>query len=223
MYSKEFKELVEKGVKENFYIGTGKPNARILVVGKEAAIGGSEGLEIQNRKNYLNNAVDWKRNIDEDITEATENWNYHEYLNDENATNNPIFAFKGAQIKEQGKTWRKYQKLHDHIFGSSSFIGRYGHDFQRNFFITEMSDNPFKTTSEAKKVTHFKDMLDHRRTTFFKSNFVQKFPVVVLACWDYIVNNENERQIDDTFDVKYVKHYLTKSTKNPQAFYIHFN
>ena len=63
MYSKEFNDLVEKGVKENFYLGTGRPDSRILIVGKEVAIGNANDLEIQNRKNYLNNAIDWKSNI----------------------------------------------------------------------------------------------------------------------------------------------------------------
>lgn len=225
MYSKEFEELVIKGVNEKFYIGSGNPNAQILIVGKEAAIGETNDFEIQNRKNYFNNAQDWQGNIKNEIFEVQENWDYANYLKDEKATNNPLFAFKGAQIKEQGKTWRKYQKLHDFIFERAEPIGKYCHDFQKNFFLTEMSDNPLKTTSEAKRVEEFRIRLQQRKETFFKSKFIFQFPVVILACSDYICNLGigKDRQIDDIFDVKYKGCYQTKTTKQSQSFYLHFN
>ena len=33
-----------------------------------------------------------------------------------NKKNNPLYAFKGVKINKEGHTWRKYQKLHNHIF-----------------------------------------------------------------------------------------------------------
>jgi len=37
MYKKDFIEFVENGLNE-FYIGTGNPNSKILIIGKESAI-----------------------------------------------------------------------------------------------------------------------------------------------------------------------------------------
>ncbi|WP_159521352.1 hypothetical protein [Sunxiuqinia indica] len=225
MYSKEFNDLVEKGVKENFYLGTGRPDSRILIVGKEVAIGNANDLEIQNRKNYLNNAIDWKSNIKKNIVEVSENWEIDRYLQDESARNNPLFAFKGVKIADHkaGQTWRKYQKLHDQIFKIDSDNEK-AYDFQERFFITEMSDNPFPTTSKAKKLDEFKIKLQERKETFFKSEFIKQFPVVVLACGDYIHNGNEIREIDEIFEVTYAgdergKYWYSKGN----WFYIHHN
>ena len=53
-----------------------------------------------------------------------------------------------------------------------------------------MSNLPSKTTENAKKNPLFKEELEKRKNGFFKTAFIQNFPVVVLACSDYIVNNE---------------------------------
>ena len=63
MYSEEFKKLVKKGVEERFYIGTGNPDAKILIVGKEVATEGTEDIEIANKASYDNNAGFWDKNI----------------------------------------------------------------------------------------------------------------------------------------------------------------
>lgn len=225
MYTEEFKSLVKNGVKDGFYIGLGNPNADILLVGKEAAINSSSEFEIQNQRNYYNNAIDWQENIDTGTKTVSNDWDFNSYIQDSKATNNPLFAFKGALIKEQGKTWRKYQKLYDCIFGRENGLVTYGHDFQKKFFITEMSDNPVKSTNEAKHNLDFKEKLQNRKETFFKSTFIEQFPIIILACSDYIWNlgKDENRQIDTLFGVEYSHCYTTKTTKRPQSFYIHLN
>ena len=103
-----YNENFKKAIKLNTYLGTGNPNSKILVVGKEVATDVEEGLdknlETQNLISFNNNCNDWKKNINEQISqENIPNWNGNE--------NNPLYAFKGAVIKKEGHTWRKYQKL----------------------------------------------------------------------------------------------------------------
>ena len=52
-------------------------------------------------------------------------------------------------------------------------------------------------------INTFKNVLEERRKLFKDSKFIQSFPVTILACSNYIVNNDEDRQIDNTFDVTY--------------------
>jgi tRNA (cmo5U34)-methyltransferase len=222
MYSEEFEKLVNKGVTEGFYIGTGNPNAKILIVGKEAAIGFENDFEKHNHKNYSNNAKDWLKNIDSKITAIENDWNIERYLSDPLATNNPLFVFKGVKISDhkEGQTWRKYQKLYDIIFnGAIDIKNDRLYNFQENFFLTEMSDAPYRTTSEAQQKEYFKIELEKRRKEFFTSDYVKHFPVIILACGNYIKNNDYERQIDDTFGVR----YFPKKQEDGLSYWIHYN
>ena len=217
IYSNEFKAEVSKALDTKTYLGLGNPSSKILVVGKEVSTDLEENqnyiLEEQNLYNYNKNALDWDDNIKKNISQkCIENW----IFNDPNKINNPIFAFKGALIKEEGKTWRKYQKLHDNIFKRKFFSNeRFGHNFQERFFITEMSDAPSKTTGKALQRKNFKRELENRKNTFLKSNFIQNFPVVILACNDYITGNE----IEEIFTVNFCEQ---KGNGN-QLFWTHYN
>ena len=201
MYSREFRELVAKGVQENFYIGTGNPNARILFVGKEAAICSAEE---QNYTYYLSNAQNWEKHLKENTCE--------------------ILSFtpkdKDKSLRMAGHTWRKYQKLHNYIFDKSQNENdKFKIDFLENVFTTEMSDGPSKRTFSAKKKKDFNDLLDQRRNTFFKSDFIKQFPVIVLACSDYIKNEKENYQINDTFNVS----FSPSETTHDLPFWIHYS
>lgn len=229
MYSSKFKDLIlNSGKSDNFYVGTGCPNSSILLVGKEAAIGCNNAFEKQNKLNYLNNLSDWKYNVKNNVHTVVKDWNYNEYLLDSDATNNPLFSFKGVKIMDhkEGQTWRKYQKLHDVIM-HGGFINNNNrsYDFQKNFFITEMSDNPVRTTRKAKKQDKFLSKLQNRKISFFTSNFIMDFPIVILACGDYIWNygDGTTRQILNIFGADFTYCFETKSTKKPQRFYVHKN
>lgn len=216
-YSKAFKDLVSFAEKTGSYIGSGNPNSKILLVGKEVATEIDESkdkiLEEQNFGNYQGNVKDWVSNCSKKLKQSDVcDWIY----NDPQKINNPLFAFKGAEIKEEGKTWRKYQKLHDYIFGKQigSTIGKYGHNFQERFFITEMSDVPSKRTKDAQLKKSFKENLDIRKNGFFRTDFIQSFPVVILACSNYIIGNE----IENVFGVKFKE----QKGNGKQLFWTHF-
>ncbi|KGO92233.1 hypothetical protein [Flavobacterium subsaxonicum] len=122
-----------------------------------------------------------------------------------------------------GHTWSKYQKLHDYIFpehAPEAYI-----NFEERFFTTEMNDNPAKKNSEAKKRKDFKFNLQNRKDTFFKENFIQDFPVTILACSDYIKNTGKIREIDTMFDVTYPGDEKGKHAdySRGNSFYLHYN
>ena len=221
IYSKEFVEVVDSALKpyKNFYIGTGNPNSNILLIGKEAAINEKlNNFEEKNLKDYINNAKEWKENIESEISEVDE-WIAMSY---KDIKNNPLHLFKGVRLNEhkEGVTWRKYQKLFDVIMtGEFNKETNRAYNFQSNMFITEMNDAPNNHTSDADKTS-----LENRKVMFQHSSFYQRFPVTILACSNYIWNTNDDRQIDRTFHVKYAgdeegKHVISKGN----WFFVHYN
>jgi hypothetical protein len=82
-----------------------------------------------------------------------------------------------------------------------------------------MSELPSKTTGKAIKKSDFKTKLQYRKGTFFKTDFIKDFPIVVLACSNYIINNDKNREIDNIFDVNFISEGGTPN----QKFWIHRN
>jgi len=218
MYSEEFKNLVESELTKNSFIGFGNPNAKILIVGKEV----SNSNDKEGMNFYKRNTEIWKSNIKNNIKQ--------EDINDCSIEHNPLFAYKGLTKKENiSDTWTNYQKLHDIIFErKDNSIKETIINFQKDFFLTEMSEMPAKTTKTAQEKIEFKEKLKKRKAEFFNKNaFIQNFPVVVLACSNYIWNKENDLQIKDIFDVtysenkEYPKGFYESSSKN--RFWIHYS
>jgi hypothetical protein len=177
-YSEDFKEFVNKGVEENYFIGTGFPNAKILMVGKESAISPED---IEKQKWYSNNAENWLQHINNNSCETLEY---------------PVKKDTYLYNSWGKNTWSKYQQLSDLTWNIKT--KKYYINFLKYFFTTEINDSPAKNTSIAKK-----EMLNERKSLFKHSQFIQSFPVIILACSDYIKNNDKIREIDDIFGVKY--------------------
>ena len=205
-YTKNF----EKVLNLNTFIGSGNPNSKILIVGKEVATDVEAGTDIELEKNnleaYNRNCDDWKVNVINNTSQdSVTNWNG-------TSDNNPLYAFKGITIKVQGHTWNKYQKLNNFVFDKENNKSL---NFQEDFFITEMSVLPSKTTGKAQKKEEFIKNLNHRKVTFFKEDFIQEFPVVVFACSNYISGEE----ICDIFNVQFIE----EKGEGNQRFWIHLN
>lgn len=200
-YSPEFKKLVAACLATNSYVGIGNPNAKILFVGKEAAI---DHKEVE-KTGYVTNAEEWQEIIDTSR------------VNHLSIPNVP----KGDYLRKAGVTWRKYQLLHDAIFQEDPHRNGEGLsiDFMRHIFTTEMNDAPHKTTHEAQKKEDFRANLKARRESFFSQQFIQDFPVIVLACSNYIRNHGEHREINDTFGVAFTEQRDIPGTN--QRFWIH--
>lgn len=199
MYKQEFINFVNKCKSEKQFVGTGNPNANILFVGKESAIN-QDDLETMNW--YNSNANDWETRIAKKINDI------YEYSVD---SNHPL-------RKNWGKnTWSKYQKLNDEIFQTQT--KPFYVNFLKNVFTTEVNDSPSEKTYNANK-----NSIASRKKLFEESEFIQNFNIVILACSGYFKNNDEIREIDNTFGVKYIgddngKYYYSKGN----WFFIHKN
>lgn len=177
MYKDAFKKYVNQGINE-YYIGSGNPNAAILFIGKESRI---SATETDRLRQYLNNAKEWRIHLENNTCETLE---YPVEVNH-------------VLRKDWGKnTWSKYQMLSDHIWEKSS--EKYKVDFLKSTFTTEINDSPETNTSTANK-----SGLNKRKNLFKESEFIQSFPVVVLACSNYIRNKDKDRELDRIFNVTY--------------------
>ena len=196
-YNKLFKDTLNC-FEDYDTIGLGNPNSKILFIGKEAGIEIHTNEDMQQIKEKLKelhgSALQWKSKK-------------YDYLN------NP------KELKELSDTWQNYQQIFGNIFEDEKSSQQA--TFLKRVFTTEMSNYPSKTTDNAKKNPYFKEELIKRKNTFFKTDFIQGFPVVVLACSDYLVNNKKTREIDSIFGVKYSGEFKNYSIGN--WLYIHYN
>ncbi|WP_159801719.1 hypothetical protein [Flavobacterium sp. MK4S-17] len=206
VYPEIFVKKVIECTKTEIYIGTGNPNSKILIVGKETATdvenkakGDELYVRFQNEmlQDFKENATKWNLNIENLLhVDSIPNWKGGK---DSPLTSNPLFPFKSLHAKElkEGQTWSKYQKLHDLIFlNNLSSVKEKEIDFHNNFFLTEMNSSPAKFTRDADK----KGIPDRKK--FIKESvFFQNFPIVILACSNYI----NGVEIEEIFNVKFDK------------------
>lgn len=219
-YQKTFEDCVRKCKENGTYIGTGNPNSKILVVGKETATDAENKtnkneidalFEKECLQDFKDNAIKWDLNIEKNVElNSIPNWIGGK---DSPLTINPLFPFKSMHPKElkEGQTWRKYQKLHDSIFlNDLSLAKEKEFDFHNNFFLTEMNDSPSKFTKDANK-----SGIPNRKQFFKESEFFQNFPVIILACSNYISGKE----IEEIFNVNFDKQYGNRK----QLFWTHFN
>ena len=85
-----------------------------------------------------------------------------------------------------------------------------------------MSEIPQKNTRNASKNIEFKPKLIKRKIDFFKSKFIQDFPVIVLACSNYITPTEIYEIFDVAFEIG-GKYPDDDSTSMQSHFWIHYN
>ena len=118
------------------------------------------------------------------------------------------------QKEGEGCTWSKYQKIIDAAYPNRKHIaGKL--DFEEMAFCTELNNVCAHHSADAPK-----DTIGPKLKLFKESKFIQSFPVVVLACGSYIVNQRNNRQIDDTFGVTFRKTGLPDAA---QKYWIHYD
>ncbi len=167
-----------------------------------------QAFKVALKTDFEENAQKWQMNIEANQNEESINkWEVKPQQN------NPLFPFKGMMLNKQneGHTWRKYQKLHDLIFnGTMNPDTNREYDFHRNFFISELNNSYSKSTVDANKgsIPGRKEFIDAH--AFFKS-----FPIVLLACSNYISGGE----LKQIFGVEFIKE---KGIGN-QKFWIHFS
>ena len=172
--------------------GAGNPFSHILLVGKEHhAPTGKECLapEIQQNDDvnaWLNRLKDNYKYCEEAITRT--NW----------------------VVNNKSQTWTSYQQLVNKAIGREQNQSNI-RDFEEFAFTTELNSEAKPTSNmvDTKEIPKkeqkllLENRLSERLNLFKNSDFIQSFPVIVLACGSYIKNKGTCRQIDNTFGVEY--------------------
>lgn len=186
----QFREYIETCMNpQNIeLIGLGNPYAKILLVGQESARKANNGDEVKiiraDNEDYLSKLRkgDWY-NL------------YHHPRFYEDRKNK-----YGKRVLN--RTWNAYQKLVDYIRPEAKrckIVEKT--DFCMDAFTTELNN-----TVSPHHALEWKPRIE----TFKHSDFIKGFPVVVLACSNYI----NEKQIIETFIVEPgIEHCYSKKTK----------
>ncbi|MDR0229869.1 MAG: hypothetical protein LBI72_12525 [Flavobacteriaceae bacterium] len=195
MFKTSFKEFVNHGCNKDFFIGTGNPNASILLVGRESAIDPNDSFGMNQ---YSANARTWQNHCDNNTCEVLE-----------------YIVQQGDSLSKGwgSNTWSKYQKLLDLVRQKSTHRKV---DFLRYAFTTEINDAPSLRTSMA-----LKDSLKQRKELFKNTDFIQEFPIVILACSNYFVNSGDTMEINNVFGVEYAN--ICKIYTKYNWFYVHYN
>lgn len=184
-YTKEFIEMLEKAERENLYVGSGNPNASILIIGQELAIDEKDTPE-QVVEEVHSNVSKWKENVAKKLSQT-----------DELEWKNPLYLYKNSTHKG-GHTWNKYQKLMDLIRDVSHTKNT---NFQEFAFLTEYNQNPSK--SNAQQVDDLRRASITKRDEFFRTTaFFQHFPIVIVAAGNY-GGDKFGVYLEKTFNVKY--------------------
>jgi len=207
------KELVSKlsklGIAPEYkYIGTGNPNADILIIGKEASINSNP----QQKKIEIDENLDhWKMILSGSFPELTPR---------DNIFYTPLYPYKGQKFKiYRGKdnggtstTWYNYQKLINAIFVKNDNPNI---DFHEKVFLTEVNSTPSLKTADADTSS-----IKFRKELVLSSSFFQTFPVVIISGLGYFEVNDNYNEIVELFGVEYQRCEFPDGKKS-QEYFIH--
>ena len=211
-YTAEFKEVYDYCINNSLYLGEGNPNARILIIGKECAIAGSNPEE-KEKKVLEENLKKWESILEnpfciDSIKSELKKQDIENYTNDYY----PLFPHLGQKYLQRRKhkdgsyigdkgtaaTWYFYQKLVDKIMGNPEKGKEDYIDFHLNCFHSELSQIPSPMSNSSPKEL-VKNSIK-KRSELFRKAFFQQFPVIILAAAHY--PRDYSFNIQEIFDVK---------------------
>jgi hypothetical protein len=205
MFKKDFLALLNRcknqyGFPDDFIVGSGNPASDVLLVGREPS---NDALLTNTLGHYLDAAQGLVK----------DSWTHIKREEYNSSTK------QGPSHWRSGKAlWAQYQKLCDIIYPEFKKDRREIIDFEEHVFCSEMNGSPSPRTGKANT-----EFLAIRKELFFTDPFFDRFPVIVLACGDYIHNtspNPEEREIDRIFHVSF---FEEKRYGNRNAFWLHYN
>ena len=218
-YSEEFKELVENKDNINF-IGTGNPNADILIIGKEVAITMPEDYdktsckknkdatgEDQYEAEIIKNRSNWEANIHQTDAISIKAWNKcatFKWLN-----SNPLYPYFG-QLPKKNKdhnngtspTWINYQKMIGTITSKekSGVIDFHEYCFLSEFSAIAAPNGTYINNNDKKKLDRSNSI--EERKELWKSKFMKGFPIVIVAAGHY--PQQHNINLEELFDVSWI-------------------
>lgn len=110
-------------------------------------------------------------------------------------------GFGEAPRDSQNPTWCNYQMLVENVYGSQREFNPGLFDFEKYAFTTELN-----TIFRPKAIldAETKNNINKRLCFFKDSEFIKSFPIIVLACGNFISNDEEKGfLINTTFRVEY--------------------
>jgi len=175
--NENFKKLLEK-LDSDDYVGLGNPNSKILFIGKEAGTNIDEEI-------FHGSAKSWITGNDYSLRyEPTE-----------------------TKIRNLNHTWQRYQKLYNSINTNLGInktqSSKYEISFIEDVFTTEFSQLPAPKTEIAKQNPKFKSELAKRKDSFFKSDFVQEFQIIIIFASDNNYIETYKGEVSDLFKVSF--------------------
>ena len=208
MYREKFKQVVQYCKENNLFVGYGNPNGKVLVIGKEGAHIGkeetTENLEKKKEELFQSNVSQWEHILS---TNEVPNYDGERPISHEN----PLYAygnqFNKKDIRKEGKpynggtsdTYTKYEKLYEQLFLQGEKLKKI--NFQKEFFITELSDYPTKESYNDKEIEALRQQSIEERKPLFALPFFKDFPIVIVAAGDY--PSRYQIDLEQTFDVVY--------------------
>lgn len=213
-YSKSFCDLVNSFFKEKNdenlkFIGTGNPSAKILIIGKEAALS-EKNLSIDFNFHYglhQDNTSLWAKCIDQNQDfDDIKVWgrNCKKYIREDFS---PLYPYKHDQklhrLPQNGgtsKTWKCYQKLISLVY--PGILSEEEVDFHKYAFISELSSKPFPKSPAKNKATE--NSIRIRTTELFTHDFFQQFPVIIVAAGIYVSKRMYDIDLQALFNLTYV-------------------
>ena len=208
MYTEKFKQVVQYCKENNLFVGYGNPNGKVLVIGKEAAHIGkeetTENLEKKKEELFQSNVSQWEHILS---TNEVPNYDGERPISHEN----PLYAygnqFNKKDIRKEGKpynggtssTYLNYEKLYEQLFLQGEKLEKI--NFQKEFFITELSDYPTKESYNDKEIEALRQQSIEERKPLFELPFFKDFPIVIVAAGDYPKKYDFDMQ--QIFDVQW--------------------
>ena len=210
MYTEKFKQVVQYCKENNLFVGYGNPNGKVLVIGKEAAHVAKEDLteHLEKKKEELlqSNVAQWEHILS---SREVPNYDGERPISDEN----PLYAYGNQYNKRDNlnnkkgnpynggtsDTYTKYEKLYEQLFLQGEKLKKI--NFQKEFFITELSDYPTKESYNDKEVEALRQQSIEERKPLFALPFFKDFPIVIVAAGDY--PSRYQIDLEKTFDVVY--------------------
>ena len=184
-----FKEYIKACLDKDQICGLGNPDADILIIGQEHF---APQDDLSDEK--------WKELL-------LKNYNFcNQYDINANYIKPKGDIDDSGRLIRRNPTWCNYQDLLDSVYCRHSRQPNML-DFEYYAFTTELNSKP-KPTSNAtnkKEKQEVYNRISERLILLRESEFIKTFPVIILACGPYVVNQKEKGllQINDTFNVVY--------------------
>lgn len=206
-YTESFKKAVEFSKNNSLFLGSGNPNAKLLFIGKEAAIDKQKSNE-QYEQEYAKNVTDWEHNL----ANNTQLMDVANWLTDSFPQFNSLYPYKGQrntinrkkkigdQIIYNGgtsKTWHNYQKIIDSLYFDgtpSEFI-----NFHEHTFCSEFNQETGKYSKDVPREKREESI--NKRKDLFEKQFFKDFPITIVAVGHYV--RDFDINLQEIFKVTY--------------------